>query len=673
MAIRWPAPCALSPTALVAGIVASVLAAIGMSALPAAPRTAMHERVLDTLLALAAAVHPGAGAAEPIVVVDIDARSLAAYGPWPWPRSRIAELVTAIGHAGAAAAAIDILFEGPDAKSPATLARRLGSEIGRPDLVAWADKLPDGDRRLGEALAAVPAALGFALDPVGAATLPGVPFLTRGTVALPLLWRTPGGIGPPAHLVDRAAGFGALALPGDEDGMVRRVPLLVGVGGRVQPGLAAEAVRLAAGASAYRLDGGAGTLDIGGIRLRVPPDAMLRLIPGIRTRSVAATISGVDLLRQQSGAPRLRRAIVLIGSSAPELGGLRATAGDPLTPSVMLHAAAVDQLLRGRVPLPVPHATVLSAALCLLATSAGLLSAIALRPARGALAVTSVVMLIAGAALVAAIADRLFDPVPSMILAVASFATASLVRGAETQLREARLRHRFSQHLAPAVVERIAASPSALKLRGEHREITSLFTDIEGFTAMTHRAQPEALVAVLDEYFEGVARIVIDHGGMIDKLVGDAVHALFNTPLDLADHPVKAVRCAIAIRGWTEAYRQTPRAVALGLGRTRIGVETGSAIVGDVGIRTKLDYTAYGDAVNAASRLEAANKLLGSSICIGPEAANHCPPDLLRASGTIRLRGFSEAVCTYEPRPADSDAAVAAPPGSEKVPEGDAS
>jgi adenylate cyclase len=214
------------------------------------------------------------------------------------------------------------------------------------------------------------------------------------------------------------------------------------------------------------------------------------------------------------------------------------------------------------------------------------------------------------------------------------------------------------------VVELIAANPSVLKLRGERRPITSLFTDIEGFTAMTHRAQPEALVALLDEYFEGVAQIVIDHGGTIDKLVGDALHAFFNTPLDLADHPVRAVHCAIAIRAWTEAYRKTSPAAALGLGRTRIGVETGDAVVGDVGIRAKLDYTAYGDAVNSASRLEAANKELGSSICIGPKAASHCPPDLLRPTGMIRLRGFTETVCTYEPRPTDTDTAVAASVGS---------
>jgi adenylate cyclase len=641
-------------TALIAGIVAAGLVAAGIAAWPASSRMAVHERILDMLLALATPLNPGSAPADRIVVVDIDARSLAAYGRWPWPRSRIADLVGAVGRAGAAAVAIDILFDGADANSPATLARRLGAEIGRADLAAWADTLPDGDRRLAAALASVPVALGFALDPTSTAMLPGVPFLTRGTIGLPQLWSAPGGIAPFAPLLDHAAGLGALALPGDEDGMVRRVPLLVGVADQLHPGLAAEAVRLAQGASAYQLDGGTRTLHIGDVSAGLPPDGMLRLIPGRTAAMATATVlSAADVLAHAQGDLQLHGALVLIGGSAPELGGLRPTAGDPVTPSVMLHAAAVDQLLRGRVPLAVPHEGALSWVLGLLATVAGLLAALLLRPARGALAVGCLVLLIAAAAFLAAVDSRMVDPMLPVILAAASFATASLVTAAQTQLREARLRQRFAQHLAPAVVERIVANPSALKLRGERREITALFTDVESFTAMTHRAEPEALVAVLDDYFEGVARIVIDHGGMIDKLVGDGVHAFFNMPLDLADHPMKAVQCAITIQAWTEAFRRTAQAVELGFGRTRIGVETGDTIVGDVGIRTKLDYTAYGNAVNAAARLEAANKELGSAICIGPRAASRCPPHLLRPTGTIQLRGFTEVMRTYEPRPAE--------------------
>ena len=131
--------------------------------------------------------------------------------------------------------------------------------------------------------------------------------------------------------------------------------------------------------------------------------------------------------------------------------------------------------------------------------------------------------------------------------------------------------------------------PHLLKLDGERRELTALFTDIESFTAMTHAADPVQLVALLDAYVEGVTEIVVGHGGMVDKIVGDAVHAFFNAPLDLERHAVRAVECAIAIRDWTSAFRQRSVPAALKLGRTRIGIETGEAIVGDIGLRTKLD------------------------------------------------------------------------------------
>ena len=635
--------------AIMAGLVAAVTAV-----LPGSFTGSVHERALDTLLRLAAPWHTAPALETSVVVVDIDRRSLAAIGSWPWPRRRIAALVTAASRSGARAIAIDILFEGADAKSPATLARRLGGETARPDIVAWADDLEDGDRLLAESLDGAPASLGFALDPNGTGEVPGVPFLTSGTVELPGIWRAPGAITPFAPLVQRAAGLGALALAGDEDGLVRRVPLLVGVAGRVHPGLAAEAVRLAQKASAYRIDGDAETIALGGLSVPLPPDGMLRLLPG---RPAIATVAAADILASQQPNPMLSGAIVLIGGSAPELGGLRPAPGDPLVPSVMLQAAAVSQISRGIVPLAVSHDEILGAMLDVIGVVAGLMAATRLRPLRGACAIAACCLALAVAALAAAANDKLFDPAMPIILTATGFATTALVTAAETQLREARIRQRFAQHLAPAVVELIAASPSMLKLAGERREITALFTDVEGFTAMTHRAGPEALVAMLDDYFEGVTSIVIDHGGMIDKLVGDAVHAFFNMPLDLPDHPGRAVACAIAIQAWTEAWQREGLPADLGFGRTRVGIETGVAIVGDIGIRAKLDYTAHGDTVNSAARFEAANKEIGSAICIGPVAAARCAPDLLRPTGTIQLRGFTEEVRTFEPWPAGVDTA----------------
>ncbi|MBV9014357.1 MAG: CHASE2 domain-containing protein, partial [Alphaproteobacteria bacterium] len=151
-------------TATAVGLIAAGLVGAAVAVWPTPWREAIHERIVDTLLTVAAPLHRRTPGEHRLVVVQIDEPSLSAYGPWPWPRSRLAELVEAVSRAEAAAVGIDILFESVDAKSPAALARRLGAEIGRPDIVDWARDLPDGDDRLATAIATVPVALGYALD-----------------------------------------------------------------------------------------------------------------------------------------------------------------------------------------------------------------------------------------------------------------------------------------------------------------------------------------------------------------------------------------------------------------------------------------------------------------------------------------------------------------------------
>jgi adenylate cyclase len=279
----------------------------------------------------------------------------------------------------------------------------------------------------------------------------------------------------------------------------------------------------------------------------------------------------------------------------------------------------------------------------------------ALPPIVGAAAALAAIALMWGSALgLSLTADRLLDALTPSLAVALVFVATSVTAYAATRHREALVRRRFEQHLAPQVVRRIVEEPGLMKLSGERREVTAFFTDVEGFTAMTHRADPERLVAMLDDYFEGAAAIIIAHGGMIDKIVGDAFHALFNAPLDLDDHPRRAVDCALALHEWSEAYRRRPEPAAAGFGRTRIGIETGPAVVGDVGIRATLDYTVHGDAVNAAARLEAANKDLGSAVCVGPAAAARCEAAMFRPLGTIAVRGRDDALAVFEPWPKDA-------------------
>jgi adenylate cyclase len=588
-----------------------------------------------------------------VVVVDIDRRSLEALGAWPWPRPRIAALVEAVAAAKPAAVAIDILFAKQDVSCS-----RGDSQSRACETTGLAERSLEGDRLLAREGLQVPLVLGFLLDPQGTSPLPHVPILMRGAPALGEVWSSTGAVVPPALLTESASGLGAMSLPASRDGVVRYVPLLVGVGGYVRPGLALEAMRVFHNASAYLIQSAPLLVATADLKIPIASDGLLRLAPTTIERRAARTISAIDVIQRRVDLTAIAGAIALVGGSAPELGGLRETVTDPITPSVQIQADAVEQIGAGRFPRQVGGPKVTQLLLIVVLAALALAASALLPPVLGAFAVIGVILLTwAGAIAGSVLTDRLVDPLTPSFAAAVVFVVAVVTSFAVTHRREVLVRRRFEQHLAPAVVQRIIDQPGLLKLSGEAREVTALFTDVEGFTAMTHSAGPVDLIAALDSYFEGVAGIIVEHGGMIDKIVGDAVHALFNAPLDLDDHPRRAVECAIAIRSWAEAFRALPAPAAIGFGRTRIGIETGQAIVGDVGLRSKLDYTAHGDAVNAAARLEAANKELGSAICVGPGTAACCDPSLFRPLGTIVVRGRDEPLTVFEPWPIDT------PPG----------
>jgi adenylate cyclase len=627
-----------------------LLAGWGFSPLPLRP--ALREASLDLLLPLLPPrAGPGPNIAIPdVAIVDIDRAALDRFGPWPWPRARLAQLIAAVAAARPTVVVLDILLDGPDHFSPSALLELVPDPERRSRLAGIVAGIADGDASLRNALSAVPSVLGVALGTGGPERqIPITPILLRSPADIPRLWRAGGLIGPEPLVAAGAQGFGALVAAADADGPIRRVPLLVLAGEELRPGLAVEAVRLAQLAAGLLIDAD-GRLHVGDVRVPLGPDAALRLVQPAPPAWASRTVPASSLLDGSAAPAALAGRIVLIGGSAPELGGLRVTPASPVTPSVQIQAQAVTALLRGDVafrPAWLGPAEIAGAAslglLCLL-------FALRLRPVPGAVLTVLLCLAWSAAALAAVPAlGLLADPAGPALIAAATLGFAALLRFAGDEWRARLLRARFEQHLSPDVVRRIAADPASVRLKGELREITALFADIEGFTAMTERADPVDLVALLDAYFDAVTNVVTEHGGMVDKIVGDAVHALFNAPFSLADHPARAVACALAVHEAAETVRRSPLARRLSLGRTRIGVETGPAIVGDVGGSRKLDYTALGNAVNRAARLEAANKELGSSICIGPGTAAQVDPNLLRPIGVITLRGQSRPVEVFTP------------------------
>jgi len=629
------------------------LAGIGLMLSSTAPVTVIRERATDLLLERPQSAL-GSG---PVVIVDVDRASLAEVGAWPWSREQLADLMDAIASVKPTAVGLDILLAGTDERSARALARQLAGATADAAVkslaLSLAERLPDDDVRLAAALGQVPTVLGMVLDPLPDQPTPrAVPFLMRGRPDLRGLWQEEGVVGAGEPLGGVAAGHGVLLLPGDGDGSIRRAPLLVATPNGLYPGLALEVARAANGASSYLVGGDPPAVQTGRLRLPLGRDAMLRLRPRSAGGHTHLTLSAVAVLKDGDSRARLAGRPVLVGSSAPEVGGLRPGASGVLVPSVVLHADALQQIMAGDAPIRASWLWIAETAAALVFSGLAMLAAASLSP----LAAGLVALGLAGTwgALALGGAQQwalLLDPLTVPAVTLAGFGLAVLATATRTRRREALIRRRFEQHLAPAVVARIVAEPGLLKLKGEAREVTAVFTDIEGFTSMTERAAPDELVALLDRYIDGASRIIVEHGGMVEKIVGDGLHALFNAPLDLADHPIHALSAALELAAFSERLRLEADARRLGLGRTRIGIETGPVIVGDVGGGRKLDYTAYGNVMNRASRLEAANKELGSGIAVGPDAASRIGMSRLRDLGLIRLRGVAEAISVYEPWP----------------------
>jgi adenylate cyclase len=233
---------------------------------------------------------------------------------------------------------------------------------------------------------------------------------------------------------------------------------------------------------------------------------------------------------------------------------------------------------------------------------------------------------------------------------------AKTIRHVET-LREARRRQMeaerahasLSRYFSPNLAERLANDTDAIDLGGQRREIATLFTDIASFTALVETLEPDVLGPLLNDYLTGMTDLVFVHDGTVAKIVGDALHVLFGAPGEQPDHAARAVACALALDEYAQAFRERWRKKGIALGVTRIGVHAGPAIVGNFGGGRFFDYTAYGDTINIAARLEAANKQLGTRICVSAILAAKVEDFRGRPVGDLMLRGRSESLRAFEP------------------------
>ena len=580
-----------------------------------------------------------------VTIAAIDEHSLARIGRWPWSRSTLAELARRLDEAGARVIAFDLFF--PEHESPRAdgqFARALGDT--RKAVLGTVFLERDEARYIGAD------ALHAALDAITPLAIADVRTTGDATLAPPL----PEPYGVLVNIPElqaRAAYAGHINVLPDADGVVRRAPLVVRHGGRYFPAFDLQVARAFRPQEHLALElAGYG---VAGVRLgarQVPLDEDGRLLVRYRGRERSfPTLPIADILERRVDSALLRDRIVVIGNTAKGLADVRVTPYGATFPGVEVRANIIENLLEGDLLQRPEWMTVVDAALML---GVGLMLAWWV-PALG---VAGGAMLAAGAlAAYLALGIYLFrgaglwlNVVYPTLLIASLFVCATLVRYFFTHSDRRNLKRAFQHYVPRAVVDGLVADIDTLRLGGEKRELTVLFSDIRGFTAMSERMDPEELVKLMNEYFTAMTQKIFEHEGSLDKYIGDAIMAVYGAPVALPDHALQACRSALDMVALLRELRESWRKRGLPAVDIGIGINTGPMVVGNMGSATRFNYTVIGDAVNLASRIEHLNKTYGSNILVSEHTYEQVKDRLsnFREVDSVQVRGRTQPVRLYE-------------------------
>lgn len=559
-------------------IVAGLLIAVAVICLDG---TGAGERAGLAAYDLCHRMAPGPFPTRRIVIVGIDDDSLAHLGPWPWPRSYHARLIEILTREKAGVIGFDVMM--PDAS---------------------------GDAAADNALARAAAASGLVVFPFYAENK----VLPRGSH----VFYVAGARKPPYPALERASVSGSVVAVPDADGVLRRHVPVVLDGRTPRYSMDVEVVRVFLG-----LPRSAVSLEDGGLRLgelRVPMDStgrvLIRYSSGSPVGPKFETLPYYKVISGEFPPGEFAGKIVLVGVTAHGLHDFYftplATAGSPVA-GVEIHANVVQALLDGLIVRE--PARWLACALLLAFSVAAALGLARLRPRAACVAAFLAVACIACLSLTLfARASIWANPVPVMVVLAVVLARHIVVSYARTEAERDRTRTTLGRYLSPAVVEEVLKAPGRVALGGRRLDVTVMFADIRGFTSFAEGRDPEHVVEVLNACLSMMVEAVFREGGMLDKFTGDGVMAVFGAPVPREDHALRAARAALAISrtcGWGPTGGGVAAAhdaggagvndVKLSVG---VGMASGEALVGNIGTLARMDYTAIGDVVNIAARLE---------------------------------------------------------------------
>jgi adenylate cyclase len=583
-----------------------------------------------------------------IVLVLIDQNSLdwAAQEnglSWPWPREIYSAVIEYCRGGGARSLSLDMLYTEPSvygAGDDLVFARAaedmdglaaalfLGSRSG--SNTSWPELVPRPDLHV-EGLQDWTSATGVDLEEPRAAF-------------------------PVRELATAADMLGNVNLAPDPDGVYRRSTLFRIFDGQVVASLPLAGLLAAAPDTRLAMEPGRLRVADVGVPLDADGKALLNYrgpVDSYRTLAAAAVIRGA-IQMAQGREPDLSPEVfqdkhVLLGASAPGLYDLRPSPVSGVYPGVAIHATMLDNLLSGDFMRMTPAwgTWILTLALALLAG----LAAVSVRKTGQSVLVHFLLLVLPLFLVAAAYGAGAWQPLVVLELGVVLALFGGAVVNYATEGRQKRfIKNAFSQYLSPAVIEHLMSRPELLSLGGERRELSIFFSDLQGFTSISEGLDPEELTALLNEYLTAMTDIILEEGGTVDKYEGDAIIVFWNAPLPQPDHRARAVRAAL--RCQRELARMRP-GVAARIGKElhmRIGLNSGPAVVGNLGSDKRFDYTMLGDAVNLAARLEGINKQFGTFTCVSKSTLEGMSNEFCyRELSRVGVVGRAESTTIYEP------------------------
>ena len=586
-----------------------------------------------------------------VLIVDIDEESIKIFGQWPWPRTVVADIPVILREMGAKAVAFDIVFSEVDRTSPARIAANLPQTEDMQAAEEILKKLPDNDQVFAEKIAQAGKVItGFvwANQETDKTPLAKTKFFNLGTGANP---------GKFVHgsqnftvtlpvLTEAAAGNGSFSMLPENDGIVRRVPLLTGLKdekGAVQsiyPALSLEAVRVAEEKQVIKITSysepgpqGFGIKNVIVGDHTVPTDERGNIWVYYSGHRKDIYIPAWKVLSRQLDPAMVKDKIVFIGTSAIGLLDLRSSPLNPVVPGVEMHAEITEQILSGKYLF---RPDILNG-IELVSTVAISLFIIFLAPFIG----TAWLALLGGLLISGGGAGALYayqhfgyllDPVYPTLAILTIFIMSSILTNLRTEMDRRAVRNAFGHYISPALMEELTKDPDRLKLGGEVRELSVMFTDIRNFTTISESMDPAELIKMMNDFLTPMTSCVLDNRGTVDKYMGDAMMAFWNAPLDDPDHARHACKSALEMLKALGPVNDNLKAKAEQQGRAfhplkaGIGIHSGRASVGNMGSKQRFAYSALGDTVNLASRIEGQTKGYGVSVMM-TEAVRRAVPD----------------------------------------------